>query len=96
MREAQIHFVYSVCIMEMRKDLAFYFNLRELTLLQEIETMAKFRPKFNQPQRSGVFHVSVDRRYARYAICESEAGFLCVHNNGILRLLQTLSNGNYK
>jgi hypothetical protein len=38
MREAQIHFVYSVCIMGMWKDLAFQ---REFTLLQEIETMAK-------------------------------------------------------
>jgi len=45
MREAQIHFVYSVCIMEMRKDVAFYFNQREFTLLQEIETMAYVRRK---------------------------------------------------
>jgi hypothetical protein len=43
MREAQIHFVYSVCIMGMLKDLAFYFSHREFTLLQEIETRAKVR-----------------------------------------------------
>jgi hypothetical protein len=31
MREAQIHFVYSVCIMGMWKDLAFYFSHRGCT-----------------------------------------------------------------
>ncbi len=65
MREAQIHFVYSVCIMWMRKDLAFYFSHREFTLLQEIETMAKTGPKLNQPQRSGVVDVSADVRWWR-------------------------------
>jgi hypothetical protein len=45
MREAQIHFVYSVCIMEMRKDLAFYFSQREFTLLQEIDVNLDVRDK---------------------------------------------------
>ncbi len=64
MREAQIHFVYSVCIMGMREDLAFYLNQREFTLLQEIGTMANTAgPNLNQPQRSGVVHVSADRRW---------------------------------